>query len=46
MGFSNQAKSNIRKTWILVTLFLVFVIGLGFQPDFPKSQYLNFCGDF
>ena len=24
-----QADSNIRKTWILLTLFLVLIIGLG-----------------
>jgi len=29
MTIYTHAESNIRKTWILVTLFLVFIIGLG-----------------
>ncbi len=37
MTLYNQAESNIRKTWILVTLFLLFVIGLGWV----FSQYLQ-----
>ncbi len=29
MTLYTHAESNIRKTWILITLFLVFIIGLG-----------------
>ena len=41
----NQAESNIRKTWILITLFLIFVIGLGwlFSYIFQNQNILIFA---
>lgn len=41
----NQAESNVRKTWILITLFLIFVIGLGwvFSYIFQNQNILIFA---
>ena len=34
MTIYNHAESNIRKTWILVSLFLVLIIGLGWTASY------------
>ncbi|MDO8504212.1 MAG: M48 family metallopeptidase [bacterium] len=37
MTLYTHAESNVRKTWLLITLFLVFIIGLGWV----SSQYFR-----
>ena len=45
MTLYSQAESNIRKTWILITIFLIFVIGLGwiFSYIFQNPGILIFA---
>jgi heat shock protein HtpX len=42
MTLYTQAEVNIRKTWFLITLFLVFIIGLGwaFSQYFQNQAFL------
>jgi len=48
MTLYTQADSNIRKTWLLFTLFLVFIIGLGwlFSRASNNPQILLFASAF
>jgi len=45
MTLYTQAESNIRKTWILVSLFLILIIGLGwvFSQSFQNPNILIYA---
>ena len=40
MTLYSQAESNVRKTWLLITVFLVFIIALGWLFSFVVGNYL------
>jgi len=45
MTIYTHAESNIRKTWVLITLFLIFIIGLGwvFSQYFQNPSILIYA---
>lgn len=40
MTLYSQAESNIRKTWLLMSIFLIFIIGVGWLFSYLLNNYL------